>query len=180
MSSRSGLVLMLSLMFGGSAALGVNKYVTNKSGVSLQPVDAVSVVVAAQDIPRGASITADMLKTREYPRRMLPPGTLAKVADALDRAVFVPLVKDELLLEGKLAPKGAKARHGRAGSEWVEGFHDPHAQRGLGRGGLRLARQQGGRAADDGRQARRCHDHVASEPGNPRRRSEDRRAGRQS
>ena len=108
MSSRSGLVLMLSLTFGGSAALGVNKYVTHKSGVSFQPVDAVSVVVAAQDIPRGASITGDLVKTREYPKGMLPPGTLANVADAVDRAVFVPLVKDEPVLEGKLAPKGAK------------------------------------------------------------------------
>jgi pilus assembly protein CpaB len=107
-SSRSGLVLLLSLTFGGSAALGVNKYVTNKSGVSLLPMDSVSVVVAAQDIPRGASITADLLKTRDYPKGMLPPGTLARVGDALDRAVFVPLVKDEPLLEGKLAPKGAK------------------------------------------------------------------------
>ena len=108
MSSRSGLVLLLSLTFGGSAALGVNKYVTNRAGAPSQLVDTVSVVVAAQDIPRGASLTANLLKTREYPKGMLPPGTVATVADALGRAVFLPLVKDEPLLEGKLAPKGAK------------------------------------------------------------------------
>jgi pilus assembly protein CpaB len=99
---------MLSLSFGGSAALGVNKYVTNMSSVSSPPVDAVSVVVAARDIPRGASITEDIVITREYPKGMLPPSTLARVADALDRTVFVPLVKGEPLLEGKLASKGAK------------------------------------------------------------------------
>ena len=95
-------------MFGGSAAFGVNKYVTNRSGVSFHPMDVASVVVAAKDIPRGASITADLLTIRECQKGMLPPGTLEKVADALDRTVFVPLVKGEPLLEGKLAPKGAR------------------------------------------------------------------------
>jgi pilus assembly protein CpaB len=99
---------LLSLTFGGSAALGVNKYVAGNGGGFSTRAGVASVVVAAQDIPRGASITADLLKTRVYPQGLLPSGTLASVADALDRAVFVPLVKDEPLLESKLAPKGAK------------------------------------------------------------------------
>jgi pilus assembly protein CpaB len=99
---------MLSLMFGGSAAVGVNKYVTNKPGVVSQKVDTVPVVVALENIPRGASITANLVKTRDYPKGMLPPGALARVEDVLDRAVFVPMLKDEPVLDGKLAPKGAK------------------------------------------------------------------------
>jgi pilus assembly protein CpaB len=107
-SLRSGLIVMLALLFGGSAAVGVSKYVTDKSGMAARSVDTVPVVVAVEDIPRGASLTADLVKIRDYPKGMRPPGTLAKVEDALDRAVFIPLVKDEPVLDGKLAPKGAK------------------------------------------------------------------------
>ena len=134
MSSRSGLVLMLSLIFGGSAALGVNRYLTNNTGEGFSKVDSVTVVVACRDLPRGASITADLVKTREYPKAMLPPGTLTKVADALERAVFVPLVKDELVLDGKLAPKGAKRGMAALVPSGMRAFtiHTPNAASGVG------------------------------------------------
>src|SRR4051794_19954346 len=108
MSLRSGLITMLALLFGGSAAVGVNKYVTNNLAASGQDLDTVPVVVAAVEIPRGASLSAGMVKTRAYPRGVQPPGVIARVEDALDRAVFIPMLKDEPVLEGKLAPKGAK------------------------------------------------------------------------
>jgi pilus assembly protein CpaB len=107
-SPRSGLIMIWALAFGGSAAVGVNKYMTNKPGVVYRGVETVPVVVAAVDIPRGASITAGLVKTRDYPKGILPSGTLAKVDDVLDRAVFIPLMKDEPVLDGKLAPKGSK------------------------------------------------------------------------
>jgi pilus assembly protein CpaB len=99
---------MLSLMSGGSAALGVNRYVANASRAGVASGDAELVVVAAADIPRGAWITAALLETREYPRGVLPPGALKKVEDAVDRSVFVPLIKGEPVLDAKLAPKGAR------------------------------------------------------------------------
>jgi pilus assembly protein CpaB len=100
--------MMLALLFGGSAAVGVNKYVTNNPGVTARDVATVPVVVAVEDIPRGTSLTAGLVTTRDYPKGMQPPGTLPKVEDVLDRIVFLPLVKDEPLLDGKLAPRGAK------------------------------------------------------------------------
>jgi pilus assembly protein CpaB len=99
---------MLALLFGGSAAVGVNKYVTDRPGGAARDVDKVPVVVAVEDIPRGASLTAVQVKTRDYPRGMEPPGTLSRIEDAVDRTVFIPMVKDEPVLEGKLAPKGAR------------------------------------------------------------------------
>jgi pilus assembly protein CpaB len=100
---------MLSLLFGGSAALGVNKYVTNRASGALAGAGAVRVVVAAKDVPRGASLTADMVRLGEYPRGMVLPGMLTRVEDALDRVVFIPLMKDEPVREGKLATKGVKS-----------------------------------------------------------------------
>jgi pilus assembly protein CpaB len=99
---------MLALVSGGSAALGVNKYVKSKPVAVTPNFDMVPVLVALEDIPRGASVTADLVKTQDYPKGILPPGTLGRVEDALDRAVFVPLTRGEPVLNGKLAPKGAK------------------------------------------------------------------------
>jgi pilus assembly protein CpaB len=59
------------------------------------------------DITRGTTITAEMLKTRDYPKDMPPAGALGNVDDAVGRVTFTPLVKEESVLDGKLAPKGA-------------------------------------------------------------------------
>src|SRR5262249_47271325 len=70
-------------------------------------VETVSLVVAAVDINRGVSLTADMLKTRNCPKDMVPAGAVTALEDAIDRVTFNPLVKDETLLDSKLAAKGA-------------------------------------------------------------------------
>jgi pilus assembly protein CpaB len=104
MSPRSLLVVVVALVFGGSAAMGVNSFISNPPS---SKVDAVPVVVAALDIPRGGNLTAEMVKTSEYPKHLVPVGAINKVQDAIDRAVFIPLMKDDPVLEGKLAPKGS-------------------------------------------------------------------------
>ena len=65
------------------------------------------VVVAVVDLPRGASITPEEVKIKEFPRDLVPAGALSKLEDAVNRGIFVPLTKDEPVLESKLAPKGA-------------------------------------------------------------------------
>ena len=104
MSPRSLLVVVMALVFGGSAAVGVNSFVNNPASPK---TDVVPVVVAAFDVPRGGNLTADMVKIRDFPREIVPQGTLSQVQDAVDRAVFIPLMKDEPVLEAKLAPKGS-------------------------------------------------------------------------
>ena len=70
-------------------------------------VVSVPVVVAVVDLPRGASITPEAVKIKEFPRDLVPAGALSKLEDAVNRGIFVPLTKDEPVLESKLAPKGA-------------------------------------------------------------------------
>ena len=67
----------------------------------------VPVVVAAFDLPRGGSITSEAVKLKEFPRDLVPASSIAKLEDAVNRGIFVPLTKDEPVLESKLAPKGA-------------------------------------------------------------------------
>ena len=64
-------------------------------------------MVAVVDLPRGASITPEAVKIKEFPRDLVPAGALSKLEDAVNRGIFVPLTKDEPVLESKLAPKGA-------------------------------------------------------------------------
>lgn len=108
MSVRSLLLVALALILGGSAAVLVNSIMRRvpdpKSAVV--PV-VVPVVVAVVDLPRGASITPEAVKIKEFPRELVPAGALSKLEDAVNRGIFVPLTMDEPILESKLAPKGA-------------------------------------------------------------------------
>jgi pilus assembly protein CpaB len=105
-SMRTILILFLALAFGGSAAVGVSAIVGSK-GVANKKTDTVQIVVATADIPRGGMLTSDVLKLRESPKELAPVGAITRIEDAIQRAVFSPLVKDEPVLEAKLAPKGA-------------------------------------------------------------------------
>ncbi|MGZ3384941.1 MAG: Flp pilus assembly protein CpaB [Isosphaeraceae bacterium] len=109
MSVRSLLLVALALILGGSAAVMVNSFMRShdpKSAV-VPVVVSVPVVVAVVDLPRGASITPEEVKIKEFPRDLVPAGALSKLEDAVNRGIFVPLTKDEPVLESKLAPKGA-------------------------------------------------------------------------
>lgn len=106
MRLQSILVVALALVFGGSAAVGVRSFV-NSRGPSAPKSDTVPVVVALIDIARGGTITSDLISTRDYPKNMVPHGALTKLEEAIDRAVSIPLLKNEPLLDAKLSPRGA-------------------------------------------------------------------------
>lgn len=104
MSPRTLLIVLLALVFGGSAAVGVNML---NRGPAAPTVETVPVVVALMDVPRGALLTSEVLKLRDYPKELAPPGSIKAKEDAIGRAVVSPLIKDEPILDGKLADKGA-------------------------------------------------------------------------
>ncbi len=70
MSLRSVLVVVLALFFGGSAAIGINALRAPPPAA----VETVPVVVAAVDVPRFSTLSGTMLKTRDFPKDMAPPG----------------------------------------------------------------------------------------------------------
>ena len=72
-----------------------------------QSRDLVYAVAAAQDLPVGKRIQPDGLKLVTLDRKDLPKGAFLKISDAVDRAVAVPVAASELVLSGKLAPKGS-------------------------------------------------------------------------
>src|SRR4051812_47497529 len=104
MSVRSIMIILLTVIFGGSAAVGVNTFLRNAPSPA---GEVVKVLVAAVDMPRGGNVTSEMLKTKDFLKDMVPAGALTKPEEAIDRAVSIPLLHDEPVLDGKLSPKGA-------------------------------------------------------------------------
>jgi pilus assembly protein CpaB len=104
-SLRTLLIVLLALMCGGSAALGINLFL--RSGPVIAEPETIAVVVAAVEIPRGASLTAELLTIRAWPKALAPTGALTQVADALDRVAIGPLAQGEPILDAKLTTRGA-------------------------------------------------------------------------
>src|SRR5919201_6065329 len=105
MSFRTILVVLLALLCGGSS-VAVLRGLSGRTEAA--PVEKTSVVVAALDVPRAGRLTKDHVKVYEYPKDVIPPGSLVNVEDALDRVALGSLVKGEIVLDGKLAPKGSR------------------------------------------------------------------------
>lgn len=106
MSLRTGLVVLLAIVFGLTAAVGVAKY-SEGLGSSQSTEETVTVVVAIADIPRGSPVTAEMIKTREYPKSVAPTGAVSRLEDTIQRVPKDNILKDEPVLEARLSPKGS-------------------------------------------------------------------------
>ncbi len=104
MRSQTVLILTLALAFGGVAAIGVLVMMNRDQSES---VDMTTIAVVATDVPRGDTISSESVVARKYPKDLVPVGVLTQVEDAIGRTALVPLIKDEPLIDGKLAPKGA-------------------------------------------------------------------------
>jgi pilus assembly protein CpaB len=106
MSLRTGLIVVLAVVVGLTAAVGVAKYSEGLGGSQL-PEETVTLVVATADIPRGTTVTPEMVRTRDYPKSVAPAGAVARLEDATQRIPRDNLLKDEPVLEARLSPKGS-------------------------------------------------------------------------
>jgi pilus assembly protein CpaB len=100
MNTRTIIVIGLALVVGLSAAAGVSQM--NRPAAAPQ-IEQVQIVTAMAAMPRGATVTAEMLTTMMWPKDRLPAGTLTKTEDAVGRTVVIPLLAGEPLLEQKVA-----------------------------------------------------------------------------
>jgi pilus assembly protein CpaB len=106
MKMRTILTVCLALVFGLSAVYGVMTWMAQARGGGA-PVDTVGVVIITKDVPRYTPLSAEVLKVTQFPKKLAPPGSAAKVEELAGRVLDVALVKDEAVLESKLVPKGA-------------------------------------------------------------------------
>ena len=104
MRLRTVLMGLTALTFGGSAAFAV--YLLGSPSKTSGSETATIVVVSA-DVPRGTSLTLELVQLKPWPKGHLPTGAITRIEDAAGRTVWIPLVPGEPVLEAKLAAKGA-------------------------------------------------------------------------
>jgi pilus assembly protein CpaB len=122
-SFRTLLIVALALVFGGSVAVGINSIRSQEPPVPKTEI--VPVVVAAADIPRGRTVTAELLKTEDWPKDRVPEGASTTAADLVDRVAYLPLVKGEIVLGTKLTPKGGGRGMGALTRQGMRSFTIP-------------------------------------------------------
>src|SRR5690242_4276980 len=102
MRTQSLLIVALAISCAGGAGLFLSGSHGAGNGTT------VPVVVAAAEIPRGAALDAGSLAIRRFPKGLVPEGALGRIDDAEGRSALGHLARGEVILEAKLAPKGAK------------------------------------------------------------------------
>ncbi len=104
MRSRIFAVLAIAILAGGGLAYGTYNII-NAQPVKAAPAPTQAVVVAAADLPLGAALKADDLKTVNFPKGQAPEGAYEKVSDVVGLGVISPVVKNEVVIPAKLASK---------------------------------------------------------------------------
>jgi pilus assembly protein CpaB len=108
MRNRIFAVLAIAILAGGGLAYGTYNLMQNQP-VKTVPTATQPVVVASADLAIGSEIKQEDLQVMSFPSGQAPEGTFAKAADIVGRGLIVPVVKNEPILEAKLAPKEAGA-----------------------------------------------------------------------
>ena len=96
-------MLVLSVIIGLGATIVAAGWISQQGQVA-----SAKVVVAAGDIQLGSRLTAQMLKTVDWPSGSIPPGAITKPEALEDRVVKTSILRGEPILEAKLAPVGTK------------------------------------------------------------------------
>jgi pilus assembly protein CpaB len=109
MSMRTILVLVLALVCGGTAAIGISALLRPAPAAAApeKEPELVPVVVSAMDLGRFTTLTPEVVKVRMIAKDSAHPDSIAKAEDVLDRTLLNPVVKGEAILEKKLAAKGS-------------------------------------------------------------------------
>jgi pilus assembly protein CpaB len=106
MRNRIFAVLALAVLAGGGLAYGTY------NAINAQPVKTVAaptqpVVVAAADLALGVELKKEDLSIVNFPVGQAPDGSFSKAADVIGRGLVVSLVKNEPVLNAKLASREA-------------------------------------------------------------------------
>ena len=110
MRSKVFVHFAIALILAGSAGYLSYVWLAAKSQVPEIPAPEQpktrEVVVAAKELPRGARITEDMLKTATFLEESLPADHFTDIKELLDRVVLGKVVMNEPILESKLMSEG--------------------------------------------------------------------------
>jgi pilus assembly protein CpaB len=108
MRNRIFAVLLLAIVAGGGLAFATYNAISAKPQ-SAAPVPTQPVVVASADLQLGTELKAEDLKVVQFPQGQTPEGSFTRVDELVGRGVISPLVRNEVVIAGKLASKESGA-----------------------------------------------------------------------
>ena len=103
MNARGVLMILTSLVAGIVAVMLAARWLAQQSNLAVQKV-----AIAAVDINIGQPIRPDHVRVVDWPRGSVPKGAFDDAKALLDRVTKTSLLRDEPILEAKLAPRGTK------------------------------------------------------------------------
>ena len=109
MNARTLIVVILALVCGGAAALGISRM---RGDGTVQAAEAaapetVDVLVAKNNLLLAHTVTDKDVELVAWPKGMVPEGALVRVEDAMQRVPFSLIYPGEVVLDAKLADRGA-------------------------------------------------------------------------
>ena len=105
---RSVVVILLSIVCGSAAAIGVYQIVARRAQqtAEVEQVSTTPVLVAVSSISRGEPVTAASVETVDWPEELVPTGATSDPDEAVGRVALVSFVAGEPLFADKLAAPG--------------------------------------------------------------------------
>lgn len=102
-NTRAVIMVVIAVLVGLAAVVLASQWITNQTSASSS-----TVVVARVDLELGSKLTSDMLKGIPWPSGNVPAGAITDPKELDGRVVKVSILRDEPVLESKLAPLGTK------------------------------------------------------------------------
>ena len=109
---KQRLILVAGLILALAAAFSVNVYLNKQKKIYQEEAgrlaakkqeNQAAVLVARQEIPKGASITSEMLDTKILPREYVAPQAISSLDRVSGMVTVVPIAKDEQITLTKLS-----------------------------------------------------------------------------
>ncbi len=104
-------VSVLAVFFAGIAAWLTSGYLKKEINTA-RAVQPQTIVVAATDIPIGASIVKQQLKVTAWPKDSIPTGSAQLPEPLVGRVAIRPIARGDAVTEQKLKPKSATSGSG--------------------------------------------------------------------
>ena len=103
---RGGRILIiLGLLLGVVTAVGTFVVLGNSS-TATQQIPTKPVVVAQQNIPERAEITAEAVGVQNWPESAVPPGALESPSDVIGKVALQPIYPGQIVLPQMIVTKG--------------------------------------------------------------------------
>jgi pilus assembly protein CpaB len=107
MPRASFVLLSISVACAASAALVMRAYASRLDVMRPDGGPPTTVVTVTREVPRGATLTEEMLAVTTLPSRFVPPGAMRDPARAAGRVVVTDLAEGEVVTRLRLAGAGA-------------------------------------------------------------------------